>query len=711
MRVHVDFESRSLVDLRKLGEHTYAQHFSTSPLMLTIGVAPKGERPTFHTIDFFAIPGYKESRYPYRQEGDKELNSFKVPCPIDILDGIINDYTFVAHNARFEQALWYYICHLQWGWPLVTKWSCTAARARYYGIRASLDGAASDLEVPTQKDARGKQFINDFCKPRKYKGAKGLGVVKDLWYEPEENPAGWAIGLEYCEIDGRAEADIDAILPDLPPFEQAAWEWDATINTRGIPVDIQSVQRARQFTEYFTDKAVTRFNEVTSYNPTQRDRVLEYLQQREEIEGLGDLRSKTLKRLVRNDFPQDLQDVIQIRLDCSLASIKKLQTMERCTASDGFARGTLLYGGAHTMRWSSKRIQVQNFKRGVYKTQKLMFEYLMSNAWADDTLYDGKPAWVDAAEWRFMRPLNALSVSMRGFIKAIEGRKLVSADFSQIEARVLAWIARQMDLLGAFRDKMDPYVKFSCEHLYPRDYEDCFEIVDGRRRVRDDYARPRQIAKSAVLGAGFGLGPPGFVAYCDNSDLLITLDEAKNTIGVYREANGYIVELWDRVERCAIGAVARPGQTFTLGMTEITFSTWYMDSERYWLVVTLPSGSARYYYRPKLDLVNRWGRTQEQLSYRTEWAGRSYREQTYGGKLVENIVQAIARDILVVGGLAAEKAGYPSIALFHDDNVTMPLKDHGNSEELCRIMCTEQEPWITDLPIAAEGADMERLGK
>jgi len=709
LRTHIDFESRSLVDLIKLGEHTYARHWSTTPLMLTIGTAPKGEKPTFHTIDFFSIPGYSQHAYPKNPFPDWSL--FKVPCPPLIVAALERGDVFVAHNARFEQALYYYICHIKWGWPLPTSWSCTAARSRYFGIRASLDGSASDLEVPTQKDARGKQFINDFCKPRKYKGAKGLGVVKDLWYEPEENPGGWAIGLEYCQIDGEAEADIDAILPDLPPFEQEVWEWDFTINTRGVPIDLESVQRARQFTEYFTEKAVSRFDEVTSLRPTQRDRVLEYLQQREEISDLGDLRSKTLKRLIRSEFPQDLQDVIQIRLDCSLASIKKLQTMERCTDPDGFARGTLLYGGAHTMRWSSKRIQVQNFKRGNSKIQRQMFEYLTGNSWADTTPTDGKYAWIDAAEWRFMRPLNALSVSMKGFVKATPGRKLVSADFSQIEARVLAWLARQMDLLQSFRDKLDPYVKFSSEHLYRRDYDDCFVTVDGKRRVVADYERPRQIAKSAVLGAGFGLGPPGFVAYCDNSDIIISLDEAKNTIGVYREANGDIVRLWDRIERCAIGAVAAPGRTFELGTTGVKFYTWYVDQERYWLVIELPSGRCLHYYRPKLDLVNRWGRTVEQLSYRIEWVGRSYREQTYGGKITENIVQAIARDILVVGGLKAEKAGYPSILLLHDDNVTMPLKDHGSADELCHIMCNEQEPWITDLPIAAEGAEMERLGK
>ena len=724
LRTHIDFETRSLVDI-KLGEHAYARHWSTSPLMLTIGTAPRGVAPVFETIDFFKVPGYAESVYPALDADALEWKIFKAPCPPSILAAVARGDTFVAHNARFEQAIYHYICHLKWGWPLPARWSCTAARARYFGIRASLDGAASDLEVLTQKDERGKQFINDFCKPRKYKGRKADGIVKELWYEPHENPAGWQIGLEYCEIDGRAEADVDAILPDLPAFEQAAWEWDFQINTRGVPVDLRSVERAIAYSDHFTAAANKRFEEITALRPTQRDRVLEYLQQREEIENLGDLRSKTLKRLVQNEFPPDLQDVIQIRLDASLASIKKLQKMrEVADPRDGMARGGHLYGGAHTMRWSHKRIQTGNMKRSEKETHARMFEYLEGPWWdrlaqlghnggptfdpfSDAAEPPGKPAWVDAAEWRFMRPLGALSVSMKGFIKALPGHELIDADFSQIEARVLAWIARCEWLLQAFRDKMDPYVKFGAEYMYGKKYEDCFEYVNGKRQVAKHFKRERQIAKSAVLGAGFGLGKPKFVEYCDNSDLIITLEEADATITAYREAHPEIVALWSRAETCALLAVANEGQKYQIGGSGVSYYVWRIDSERYWLCCELPSGRCIHYYRPKIQLVQRWGRTVEQLTFRTEWNGKSYRESTYGGKLVENFVQATARDVLVVGGIKAEKAGYPSIMLVHDSNVTMPLKGHGDPDHLASIMC-QPEPWYTDLPVEAEAGRMER---
>lgn len=719
LRTHLDFETRSLIDLVKLGEHAYAQHWSTAPLMLTFGTAPKGVRPSFKLIDFFEVPGYAESVYPNSVAPEWQIQS--VPCPDDILAAIERGDTFVAHNARFEQSVYYYICHKKWHWPLPVRWSCTAARARYFGIRASLAGAASDLEVIAQKDTRGKEFINNFCKPRKYKGPKRDGVVKELWYEPHENPEGWRIGKEYCVIDGEAEADVDAILPDLPEFEQAVWEWDFEINRRGVPIDIPSVKNAMRFSEYYTTKAFERFDEVTALRPTQRDRVLEYLQQREEIENLGDLRSKTLKRLVTADFPQDLQDVIQIRLDCSLASIKKLDTMYRCASQDDTAKGIHLYGGAHTMRWSAKRVQTQNMKRGNAKIQKRVFEFLSDPVWGNtghnlppeaiDIFSERKtPDWVDEAALRFVRPLADLSMSMRGFIKAKPGTIIRAGDYSQIEARVLAWLARCLWLLDAFRQKQDPYVKFGAEYMYGRDYDSCFEVVNGKRKVRADFARERQISKSAVLGAGFGLGKRKFVEYCDNSDLIITEEEADATISAYRAAHPEIVALWSRVEQAAILATVNEGEEYFIGGTDVSFKVWRLDAERFWLDCKLPSGRSIYYYRPKVQLRIKWGRPKETLTFRTEWAGQSFREDTYGGKLVENIVQAVARDIMCVGGLNVEKAGYPTIMLVHDEVVTMPPLDFGSHEHLCQLLCT-QRPWITDLPVEAEGATMERYGK
>jgi DNA polymerase len=719
LRTHLDFETRSLVDLPKLGEHAYARDPSTAPLMLTYGTAPKGVRPDFKLIDFFEVSGYAGAVYPHTKQPEWQI--FRVPCPPEILLAVARGDTFVAHNARFEQAIYYYICHRKWGWPLPVRWSCTAARARYFGLRASLAGAASDLEVITQKDERGKEYINTFCKPRKYHGKKADGIVRQLWAEPWEAPDDWIGFKEYCMTDGLAEADVDAVLPDLPNFEQRVWEWDFKINTRGVPIDIPSVARAQEFSDHFTTQANKRFEQLTALRPTQRDRVLEYLQQREEIETLGDLKSKTLKRLVMADFPTDLQDVISIRLDCSLASTKKLATMLRTTDTDGMARGVHLYGGAHTMRWSSKRIQVQNMKRGDAKEQARLMAFLAHPSWSAPAVGMGhnggpsldetppQPEWAVEAGWRFMRPLAALSQSMRGFVAAPEGQCLRAADFAQIEARVLSWLARAERKLDAFRNKQDLYVKFASV-MYGREYDEYFEYVNGKRKVKQPLAFERQVAKSAELGCGFGLGGTKFQEYCDNSDIIIDLETAKFTVDRWREDNPEIVALWARVEQAAILATDNPGEEYGLRGTNVTFKVWHIDSERYWLVCRLPSGRAIHYYRPKVELRVKWGRPKETLTFRTEWNAKSYREDTYGGKLVENIVQAVARDVLCVGGMNADDAGYDVVMLVHDETVTLVDRDFGSHQELCTLMCQQHE-WVTDLPIEAEGATMERYGK
>lgn len=712
-RIHLDFEGRSLCDLRTLGADVYARHFSTQPTMLAIHAPHIG---VSYVEDFLlGCPGYQKSIYPFAKPGDLNYRMIKPPCPPVILQAIAEDWIFVAHNARFEQILYYVICHLVWGWPMPRRWSCTAARARYWGLRASLDGVASDLEVANQKNAAGTQFINDFCKPRKYKGPKRDGIVKELWYEPQENPAGWAIGLKYCLEDALAEADVDSILPDLPEFEQAVWELDFKLNTRGLPIDLASVSRAIKFSDHFTDIAFKRFDAITALRPTQRDKVLEYINQREEIADLGDLKSKTLRRIVRDDLPQDLQDVIDIRLDCSQAANKKLWKMVACTDDDGFARGGHLYFGAHTGRWSHKRIQTGNMKRpDPTQPQSYMFDYLESPSWDCAHEMPQNPAWVQEAGLRFFKPLSYLSTSMRGFIKAPDGYKVLSGDYAQIEVRTNVWVARCNWVMDAFRRGEDVYVRFAADHMYHDNYDDYFGFKGDERYVLPAFKRKRQVAKSAELGCGYGVSGRGFVEYCDNVDLIIPESEGAAVVRQWREAHteisDYNAGTWARAERAAIAATTNEGQIFQLANTSVQFHVHRLDAIRYWLICTLPSGRHIAYYRPKIRLGVRFGRPVEKLSFRTEWNGKSYREDTYGGKLIENIVQAIARDICAVGALNVEAAGYPVIGLVHDEIISLPPVDFGSHEDMVRHM-TRLPGWITDLPVEADGATMLRYGK
>lgn len=704
-RVGVDFETRSICDLRTRGDQMYAQHPSTSPTLLAF-ISPHAKG----VFDFTQDPKYLPSRYPTFAHGSEHINLYKLPIPSTLLKAIQDDAVFVAHNARFEQAIWYWICHKQWGWPMPRRWSCTAARARYWGLRASLAGVGDDLEIENKKlDEAGKKFIETFCIPRAYRGPKKNGDIRQLWAEPHELPMEWRKGVEYCLVDAEAEMEIDAILPDLPPFEQAVWELDFRMNTRGLPIDVENVWKAIFFSDHYTQLGQIRFNAITALNPTQRDKVLAYINARTDVDNLPDLKSKTLQRIVQDDIPEDMRDVINIRLEAARASVKKLEAMRNGVSEDGFARGLFLYYGAHTGRFTAKRIQPHNYVRGDPVNSRIMFDYLDGDWWTRGLNNSGLPEWAGVGDMLFPRPLGVLSKAMRGFIKAPHGKALVIGDYAQIEARVLAWLARCVSLLKSFKDGEDVYVRFAADHMYSRPYSSYF---NGSGKVRPEYRHERQVSKSAVLGCGYGLGASGFRSYCDASDIILSEEDADKVIKTYRAAFPEIADyrdgLWKRVGLCAILATDNEGEEYNLWGTDISFKIHRQSADRWWLVVTLPSGRHIAYYRPKTDTADQWGRPQ--LSFRTEWMGKTYREQTYGGRLTENIVQAVARDICMQGALNAEEAGFEMLGTVHDELIT--LVDRGNCLDPTRLkeVMLKREPWYTDLPLDAEALTMDRYG-
>jgi DNA polymerase len=345
---------------------------------------------------------------------------------------------------------------------------------------------------------------------------------------------------------------------------------------------------------------------------------------------------------------------------------------------------------------------------------EIMFRFFDNNSWHAGIAPNGLPYWVESADMLFPRPLKALAHSMRGFIRAPYGTTIISADYSQIEARVLAWLAQCNTLLKSYATGEDVYVRFAADHMYRRKYSDYF---GPQGKILPAYTDERQRAKSAVLGCGFGLGPPGFQEYCDNMDIIIDVQEAERTIKAYRSAYPEISDwntgLWSRVNYCAIAAVENEGQTFTVWGTQVTYHVYRIDSERWWLICTLPSGRHIAYYRPKTDTVNQWGRPA--LTYRTEWMGKTFREQTYGGKLTENIVQAIARDIMCIGALNVRALGFNIFALIHDEIVMLLSLALGISEEEAKIAVKQAlldlPGWCAGLPLDAEVKAMDRYSK
>jgi DNA polymerase len=409
------------------------------------------------------------------------------------------------------------------------------------------------------------------------------------------------------------------------------------------------------------------------------------------------------------ELPTDLQEVVSIRLDCSRASVKKLQSMIDNTSEDGYARGLFMYYGAHTGRWSGKRLQPHNFIRGDQKQSDNMFRFLDDPSWKHGLNGHSVPEWILTADMLFPRPLRTLSMSMRGFIKPPNGI-IMSGDYSQVEARVLAWLAQCSSLLEAYSSGEDVYVRFASDHMYRRSYNDYFT---DKGKVKPAFADERQRAKSAVLGCGFQLGAAGFLKYCDNQDIIITPEDAEFTVKAYRSAypeiSDYGSGLWARTAHVAIKATMNEGEVVPLWGTRVTYQVKRVDAERWWLICTFPSGRHIAYYRPKVDSVDQWGKPV--LSFRTEWRGGTYREQTYGGKLVENMVQGIARDICAVGAINADKAGFTVIGMIHDEIVTVVKESQANYTPLLRECLLDMPDWCQGLPLDAEVKAMSRYSK
>lgn len=330
---------------------------------------------------------------------------------------------------------------------------------------------------------------------------------------------------------------------------------------------------------------------------------------------------------------------------------------------------------------SGRLVQPHNFIRGnlKYEEQLRIFDLLQH---ADheimSTLY----------EW----PISAIGACMRGFILPSPGKILRVVDYASIEARVLAWLAEEHWVLQAYIDGLDVY-KLMASGVFNVSYED---VTSEQRRI----------GKNLVLGCGYSLGGAKFVAYSEKAGVEITEAFAKAAVKSYRTKHPRIVAFWYDVERAAVTAVREQRDLeHAVVLRNLKF---YIDSQ--WLCIELPQGRCLRYYRPKVVPVEKFGQPSLQLQFKTEFRGRLVSESTYGGKIVENITQAVARDILANGMYEAERSGYPVMGTVHDEILTEQYPDEGSVHELEMVVCRLPK-WARGLPIAAEGFESYRYRK
>lgn len=698
--VDCDFETFNDLSIFTAGGARYAQHESCEPLMFSWGTSTK-------TIKTWVPYDEKPFRAAMKSVLPDVLPKYMFwgEEPPDVLVELAGreDIIWQAHNAEFEHSVWKYVMCRLYDIPYIPpeRWRCTAARCAAAGLPRALDKVGSVLNLGIQKDKEGTRLLNIFSKmqPARLRKTKanpnGVPAHRIMpWDRPEE----FVKLISYNRDDVGSELLIPPLVPPLPEKEKRAYTFTLEMNDRGLPLDMRAVKKGMPILTELENRVIARSTELAGgIRPTQRDKMLEVF--KDLGEDLENLQSKTLKDILTirgDDLEDNVRELMQLRLEGGKASTKKLKKMLQVACDDGRVRGTLLYYGAHTGRYAGKLIQPQNFTRGDYKPhqQEALFQVLL--------LQDA-----DTMEFLYRWPIDAVAQGMRGFIKASKGHKFVVSDFAAIEARMLAWLADEEVMLEVYRRNGDVYVRMAAA-LYKVDEAELLKWAkDDKHPNHKDGVKKRKFGKDIVLGCGFQMGGPGFYNNCIMRGIKVEEDECKRAVKVYREEVPNIVKFWYDIERCAIAAVTSNATAEKPVMLRDKLRFFVQGR---WLCIRLPSGRLLRYIDPKVQTVMRFNKQAPQLSFKTEVKGKWVRETTYGGKLVENVTQAVARDVMVEAMFRVSKHGYAVVGTVHDELICEVPLGFGSAKELETLMSVLPK-WCPGAPISCEGWEGDRYRK
>ena len=566
----------------------------------------------------------------------------------------------VAYNAQFERVcLSRYLGH----WLDPRQWRCTMVMAAYLTLPGRLADAAVALGTTEKKMEEGKDLIRYFsvpCKPTKTNG----GRTRNL---PADAPEKWAVYKQYNAQDVETERAIRKALEKYPLLEQE-WELyalDQQINDRGVRVDKKLVKNAIAVDAVFAQAAYQRAKELTGLeNPGSVNQLKAWLADQDmPMESLA-------KKIVQEKAAQTdgiVAELLNLRLELSKTSVKKYEAMARCVCRDGRVHGLLqFYGANRTGRWAGRLVQAQNLPQNHLPDLELARDIVkIGDEELLDTLFASVPG--------------TLSELIRTAFIPKDGCRFLVADFSAIEARVLAWLANEEWVLEEFRGKGKIY-EATASRMFHIPQE---SIVKGNPNY--EY---RQKGKQATLSCGYG----GGVGALKAMGAKMPEEEMQPLVDAWRAANPNIVAFWSALDRAA-RTVIRKKTSARIGKVAL----YWQDDKMF---MRLPSGRNLCYQSPHFT-ENRFG-SDAIGYYAPNAAGQMVVQETFGGKLAENATQAIARDILAHALLTLEKNGYPVIFHVHDEAVIeMPI-GQGSLEEACRLMAIAPE-WADDLPLRADG--------
>ncbi len=633
--LEMDIETFSDVDLIKCGVYAYA------------------DSPAFEVLLFAYSFDDGETRVIDLAQGEE--------LPGEVAEAVFDGSVVkTAFNANFERTC----LSKHFGRYLPPdSWHCSAVQAAVLALPRSLEDVGAVLGLDEQKMKEGKELIRYFCVPCKPTKANG-GRRRNL---PCHAPEKWEMFKSYCVRDVDVEKAIRRKLCKfpIPEGEMELYRLDQRINDRGVLVDMGLVRQAVKCERLHKEVVTRRAYELTGLeNPNSVAQLKGWL-------GENGVEAESLSKKAVADMIEEsdgeVEELLRLRLLMAKTSVKKYEAMERSVCSDGRVHGLLqFYGANRTGRWAGRLVQVQNLPQNHIEDLELARRLVREGRFEDvEMLYDSTP--------------KVLSELIRTAFVPEPGCRFVVADFSAIEARVLAWLAGERWRLEVFSSHGKIY-EASASAMFHVPIE---EVTKG--------SPLRQKGKIAELGLGYG-GAAGALVSMGALDMGFSEDDLPPLVAAWRRANPHITQFWWDVDKAAVEAVTKRTGT-RAGRIAFEYRSGI-------LFVTLPSGRKLAYVKPRMA-VNKFGReglTYEGILENKKWG----RIETYGPKLVENIVQGTARDLLAEAMLRVEKKGYPIVMHCHDEIIAEVPEGSGSVEEMCEVMAARPS-WAEGLPLRADG--------
>ena len=727
--IYFDFETRSEINLLETGAYKYSMH------------------PSTHVLCFV----YKIEDGPLKlwHRAHPSIRLKRSARPFDLIEALESGMIIEAHNASFENYIWTNTLRREFDWfPELpqTRWRCSAAKAAALSLPRKLELVAKACNLSTTKDEEGHRLMLKMCKPRKPLKGEIVQPGEILWHETYEQLK--RLGV-YCKFDVSTECELSHVTRDLSAMELEVWQMDQRMNARGVTCDLDLAHKALRLADEAKGILNARLREITGGRVpkgSNREKLKEWLGNNGLV--LENTQGITVDKIL--DYDETLSDtnreVLEICRSVNKTSVSKYKAFIRQVSDDGRMRDTQLYHGSHTGRWTGKGIQLYNFVRGYGHGD--IEEGIPSMDEVCDSILNLD---AEALGLLYGDPIDVLSKAVRGALIASPGKKLMVADYSAIEARVLLWLALDEDGLDIFRRNEDIYVAMAST-IFGKPIN---EITDAERFI----------GKQAILGLGYGMGGLKFLdeinkrgekkfgLMCEQHQITEPLGFCKKVVKTYRDERfPAIRDYWRDTEEGAIRAL-KTRETVTIRRNK-----WGVRGR--FLHCSLPSGRLLSYYKPLIQSKRSWsfpmylksgeeanlmlttkpdaseyhtrakaekfaeeagrrliqGRSahsqvKDSLTYMGTENGKYIRKSTYGGKEVENITQGTARDILIQAMLALDKhEDFDLLFSVYDETVTETDERNNNMKEYIKLV-SKNPDWCLDLPLEAKGWEGQRYLK